>query len=47
MERAGYKESQWSKLLKLGTEFDFYLSHALPKDKKHDKRWRLFYPDGF
>jgi len=47
MERAGYKESQWSKLLKLGTEFDFYLSHALPKDKEHDKRWRLFYPSGF
>lgn len=47
MERAGYQESQWAKLLKLGAEFDFYLSHALPKDKKYDKRWRLFYPSGF
>lgn len=47
MERAGYKESQWSKLQKLGAEFDFYLSHALPTDKKYDKKWRLFYPSGF
>lgn len=47
MERAGYQESQWSKLLKIGTKFDFYLSHALPKDKKYDKRWQLFYPSGF
>jgi predicted transcriptional regulator of viral defense system len=46
MERAGYQESQWSKLLKVGAKFDFYLSHALPKDKKYDKRWRLFYPSG-
>jgi predicted transcriptional regulator of viral defense system len=47
MERAGYPESKWSRLLKLGTLFDFYLSHALPKDREYDPKWRLFYPKGF
>jgi predicted transcriptional regulator of viral defense system len=47
MERAGYQESKWSRLLKLGTPFDFYLSHALPKDREYDPKWRLFYPKGF
>lgn len=47
MERAGYPESKWSRLLKLGTPFDFYLSHALPKDRKYDPKWRLYYPMGF
>ncbi len=47
MERAGYKESQWSKLLSLGTEFDFYLAHALPRDRQYDPKWRLFYPANF
>jgi predicted transcriptional regulator of viral defense system len=44
MERAGYPEGKWSKLLKLGTEFDFYLAHQLPSNKKYDSKWRLFYP---
>ena len=47
MERAGYDESQYSKLLKLGADFDFYLAHALPASKKYDEKWRLFYPDSF
>lgn len=46
MERAGYPESQWSKLLKLGLSFDFYLTYQLPADKKFDKKWRLYYPSG-
>lgn len=44
MDRAGYPESKWGKLLKLGTEFNFYLSHALPKNREYDDKWRLFYP---
>lgn len=46
LERAGYPEKQWSKLLKLGLQFDFYLAHGLPAGLKHDKRWRLHYPKG-
>lgn len=46
LERAGYAAHQYTKLLKLGTEFDFYLAHALPANKKYDEKWRLFYPDG-
>jgi hypothetical protein len=47
LERAGYPEGKWSRLLKLGAHFDFYLSHALPKDREYDPKWRLFYPKGF
>jgi predicted transcriptional regulator of viral defense system len=47
MERAGYPESKWSKLLRLGTSFDFYLGYQLSKKKKYDSKWRLFYPSGF
>lgn len=46
MERAGYAESQWQKLLKLGLRFDFYLTYQLPANKKCDPKWRLYYPDG-
>jgi predicted transcriptional regulator of viral defense system len=44
MERAGYPETQWQKLMKLGLEFDFYLTYQLPNDKKYDPKWRLYYP---
>jgi predicted transcriptional regulator of viral defense system len=47
MEKAGYAENQWSRLLKLKSEFDFYLAHKLPKDREYDKRWRLYHPKGF
>lgn len=46
MQRAGYSEKQWSRLLKLGTNFDFYITYGLSKDKKFDQTWRLFYPKG-
>ncbi len=44
MERAGYPESQWGKLKKLGLNYDFYLDYHLPNDKNYDSKWRLFYP---
>ena len=47
MEKAGYQERDWSKLLRLGSSFDFYLAHRLPEDKKYDSKWRLYYPVGF
>ncbi len=43
MERAGYSESQWKKLMNLGLKFDFYLAHKLPAKKKYDPKWRVFY----
>lgn len=46
MERAGYPESQWTKLQRLGLPFDFYLAHQLPANKKYDPKWRLYYPSG-
>ena len=48
MERAGYPESKWAKLLKIGSTFDFHLAHSLPaSQRQYDKRWRLFHPKGF
>jgi predicted transcriptional regulator of viral defense system len=44
MERAGYPASQWQKLLKIGLQFDFYLTYQLPANKKYDPKWRLYYP---
>jgi predicted transcriptional regulator of viral defense system len=44
MQRAGYPESQWQKLKKLGLQFDFYLTYQLPAKKKYDPKWRLYYP---
>ncbi len=46
MQRAGYPESQWQKLKKLGLRFDFYLTYHLPAKKKYDPDWRLYYPGG-
>ena len=44
MERSGYPQSQWSKLMKLGIDFNFYLAHDIPEDKKFDSTWQLYYP---
>jgi hypothetical protein len=45
MERAGYPESQWKRLMKPGLKFDFYLAHQLAgKKKKYNPKWRLYYP---
>jgi len=46
MERTGYSERQWSRLLKLKSSFDFYLAHGLPAKKNYDKKWGLYCPDG-
>lgn len=46
MERAGYSASQWQKLLKIGLQFDFYLTYQLPANKKYDSKWQLYYPSG-
>jgi predicted transcriptional regulator of viral defense system len=45
MQKAGYPEGHLKKLLKLGLNFDFYLSHELPTGKKiYDGEWRIIYP---
>lgn len=46
MERAGWQEKQFARLLKLGLEFDFYLTYGM-KEKEYAQTWRLFYPRGF
>ena len=45
MERAGWQEKHCDRLLKMGLEFDFYLTYGM-KDKGYDPKWRLFYPQG-
>jgi hypothetical protein len=47
MDRAGYAEKLWSRLLAMGTDYNFYLAHHLPKKKNFDEKWKLYYPDGF
>ncbi len=47
MEKAGYPEKQWARLLAIGTKYNFYLAHHLPKKRNYDEKWRLYYPDGF
>ncbi len=46
MDRAGYDESRTKRLLALGTSLDFYLTYGI-KDRKYDRKWRLFFPKGF
>lgn len=46
MQRAGYDEKQYSRLKKLGLEFDFFLAHDM-RQTAFDADWRLFYPKGF
>jgi len=43
MQRAGYAQSQYSRLKSIGLEYDFYLAYGL-KDKEYDNEWRLFFP---
>ncbi len=45
MERAGYKPEEWGRLRRLGTKFDFYLTHGM-KNSTLDAKWRLFVPEG-
>ena len=46
MERASYPASECEKLRRLGTSFDFYLTHGMKKMSR-DEKWRLFFPEGF
>jgi hypothetical protein len=43
MQRAGYSKSQYERLRRLGTQFDFYLAYGM-KEKDYDPNWRLFFP---
>lgn len=45
MQRAGYEEKQYSRLKKLGLEYDFYLAHDMGQSA-FDSDWRLFHPKG-
>jgi predicted transcriptional regulator of viral defense system len=44
LERADYPRNDWTPFMKLGISFDFYLTHALPPERKYDSTWRLYYP---
>lgn len=46
MERAEYPSQDCAKLRRLGTRFDFYLTHGMKK-AQFNKKWRLFFPEGF
>lgn len=43
MQRAGYAKSQYERLKRLGTQYDFYLAYGM-KEKGYDAHWRLFFP---
>jgi hypothetical protein len=44
LEKAGYPQSDWTRFLKLGISFKFYLTHGLPPDREYDSTWSLYYP---
>jgi hypothetical protein len=44
LEKAGYAKSEWTRFMKLGISFQFYLTHGLPPDKEYDPMWNLYYP---
>lgn len=44
LERANYPSSDWTPFMKLGSSFDFYLTHALSPEREYDSSWRLYYP---
>jgi hypothetical protein len=46
MERAGWDEKIYSRLLKLGTHFNFYLTYGM-KNPVLDLDWHVFHPEGF
>lgn len=45
MDRAGFAPEECAELLRLGTDFDFYLLHGMKKSK-FDPKWRLYIPEG-
>jgi len=45
MEKAGWDEKIYSRLLKFGTEFNFYLTYGM-KEPLYNSRWNIFYPQG-
>lgn len=45
MQRAGYAESQYKRLMELGLEFDFHLAYGV-KEPDYSSDWRLFFPKG-
>lgn len=45
MQRAGYAESQYTRLKSMGLNYDFYLTYDL-REKDYDHEWRLFFPKG-
>jgi len=45
MQRAGYPETQYKRLMELGLEFDFHLAYGV-KDADYSPEWRLFFPKG-
>jgi predicted transcriptional regulator of viral defense system len=42
--KAGYPQSDWTRFLKLGISYKFYLTHGLPPDREYDSTWSLYYP---
>lgn len=47
LEKAGYAEKLWSKLLAMGTDYNFYLAHHLPKKKILMKNGSYTIPTAF
>jgi predicted transcriptional regulator of viral defense system len=45
MQRAGYAPDRYEMLREPGTNFDFYITHAM-EDPVYDSTWRLFHPKG-
>jgi hypothetical protein len=43
MQTAGFDESDFNKLKKLGLRYDFYLDYDMKKTK-YSKEWRIYYP---
>jgi hypothetical protein len=46
MEKAGYEEQRYERLLKVGLKYDFYLAHDI-RESEYNAKWRLFAPKGF
>jgi hypothetical protein len=44
LEKAGYSQSDWTRFMKLGISFKFYLTHGLPAEKEYDATWSMYYP---
>jgi len=46
MQRAGYEETWYNLLKKMGLTFDFYLTYGM-QNREYDSKWRLYFPKGF